>query len=150
MRRYRAPFTEKPWIDKFKHVIGIIHTNYLVYTRGYTGGAFKEPMLYYVNQGMCRANCHKIIKLSGDLIPYDTICRCCWNCKDSRFPNLNDFVILIIFMIFRMFQEYYRNLQQRKKKSQMFMVRREILNKQLSYRNMLYRSYNISSYSFEI
>ena len=64
--RYRAPFTEKPWIDKFKHVIGIIHTNYLVYTRGYTGGAFKEPMLYYVNQGMCRANCHKIIKLSGE------------------------------------------------------------------------------------
>ena len=63
--RYRAPFTEKPWIDKFKHVIGIIHTNYLVYTRGYTGGAYKEPMLYYVNQGMCRANCHKIIKLSG-------------------------------------------------------------------------------------
>ena len=34
--------------------------------RGYTGGAFKEPMLYYVNQGMCRANCHKIIKLSGE------------------------------------------------------------------------------------
>jgi digalactosyldiacylglycerol synthase len=64
---YRAPFTEKAWIDKFKHVIGIIHTNYLIYTRGYTGGAYKEPMLYYVNQGMCRANCHKIIKLSGAL-----------------------------------------------------------------------------------
>jgi digalactosyldiacylglycerol synthase len=52
-------------VDKFKHVIGIIHTNYLIYTRGYSGGAFKEPLLFYLNQGMCRANCHKIIKLSG-------------------------------------------------------------------------------------
>lgn len=52
-------------MDKFKHVVGIIHTNYLSYTRSYTGGAFKEPLLYYVNQGMCRAYCHKIIKLSG-------------------------------------------------------------------------------------
>ena len=65
MYRYRAPFTSKAWIDKFKHVIGIIHTNYLIYTRGYSGGVFKEPLLYYLNQGMCRANCHKIIKLSG-------------------------------------------------------------------------------------
>ena len=64
---YRAPFTAKAWMDKFKHVIGIIHTNYLVYTRSWVGGAFKEPLLYYVNQGMCRAYCHKIIKLSGAL-----------------------------------------------------------------------------------
>jgi len=81
-------------VDKFKHVVGIIHTNYLVYTRSHTGGIIKEPLLYYVNQGwphrvwfahagckpgidgvsmsffspgMCRANCHKIIKLSGAL-----------------------------------------------------------------------------------
>lgn len=65
---YRAPFTAKTsWMEKFKHVIGIIHTNYLVYTRSISGGAFKEPLLYYVNQGMCRAYCHKIIKLSGAL-----------------------------------------------------------------------------------
>ena len=63
--RYRAPFTSKAWVDKFRHVIGIIHTNYLIYTRGYSGGLFKEPLLFYLNQGMCRANCHKIIKLSG-------------------------------------------------------------------------------------
>jgi len=64
---YRAPFTAKAWMEKFNHVVGIIHTNYLVYTRSYVGGAFKEPLLYYVNQGMCRAYCHKIVKLSGAL-----------------------------------------------------------------------------------
>ena len=65
--RYRAPFTSKAWMEKFKHVLGIIHTNYLVYTRSISGGMFKEPLLYYVNQGMVRAYCHKIIKLSGAL-----------------------------------------------------------------------------------
>eukprot|EP01038_Epipyxis_sp_PR26KG_P007135 gene7135-9735_t len=64
---YKAPFTAKTWMDKFKHVVGIIHTNYLIYTRSYQGGLIKEPLLYYVNQGMCRAYCHKIIKLSGAL-----------------------------------------------------------------------------------
>ena len=49
------------------YIVGIIHTNYLVYTRQHAGGALKEPLLYYINQGMCRAYCNKIIKLSGAL-----------------------------------------------------------------------------------
>jgi digalactosyldiacylglycerol synthase len=64
---YKAPFTAKAWMDKFKHVVGIIHTNYLSYTRSYPLGQVKEPLLYYVNQGVCRAYCHKIIKLSAAL-----------------------------------------------------------------------------------
>jgi digalactosyldiacylglycerol synthase len=64
---YRAPFTAKAWVDKFKHVVGIIHTNYLVYTRAHQGGLVKEPLLKYLNQGMGRAYCHKIIKLSAAL-----------------------------------------------------------------------------------
>ena len=64
---YKAPFTAKAWMDKFNHVIGIIHTNYLMYARSQLGGTITEPFLYYVNQGVCRAYCHKIIKLSGAL-----------------------------------------------------------------------------------
>lgn len=64
---YRAPFSEKMWMEKFKHVVGIIHTNYLVYTRAHPGGKYKEPFLKVLNQQMGRAYCHKIIKLSGAL-----------------------------------------------------------------------------------
>lgn len=64
---YRAPFTAKTWKQKFRHVIGVMHTNYLMYSRSQTGGIIKEPMLYIINQAMCRAYCHKIIKLSGAL-----------------------------------------------------------------------------------
>ena len=67
MHRYRAPFTTKAWSEKFKHVVGIIHTNYLIYARTQAGGFIKEPFLQLVNQGMCRAYCHRIIKLSDAL-----------------------------------------------------------------------------------
>ena len=39
-------------MDKFKHVVGIIHTNYLSYTRADSLGQIKEPLVYYINQGM--------------------------------------------------------------------------------------------------
>jgi hypothetical protein len=119
-------------MDKFKHVIGIIHTNYLSYMRSVdTLGQIKEPLMYYINQGVleilvlfcfvcfvlffsffpsllavkfvfliwltqpilflfvipvylystqgvCRAYCHRIIKLSGALQEFaaekETIC----------------------------------------------------------------------------
>lgn len=64
---YRAPFKTKTWTEKFKHVVGIIHTNYLVYARSESGGFIKEPFLQLINQGMCRAYCHRIIKLSDAL-----------------------------------------------------------------------------------
>jgi digalactosyldiacylglycerol synthase len=34
---YRAPFTSKSWKEKFKHVIGIVHTNYLSYMSTFPG-----------------------------------------------------------------------------------------------------------------
>lgn len=52
------------WTDKFRHVVGIIHTNYLEYARREKDGDKKEAMLRGVNATVARIHCHKIIKLS--------------------------------------------------------------------------------------
>mgnify|MGYP001197387542 CR=1 FL=1 len=53
------------WSDKFRHVVGIIHTNYLEYARREKDGEKKEKVLRGVNATVARVHCHKIIKLSG-------------------------------------------------------------------------------------
>ena len=53
------------WTDKFSHVVGIIHTNYLEYARREKDGEKKEKLLRGVNATVARVHCHKIIKLSG-------------------------------------------------------------------------------------
>jgi digalactosyldiacylglycerol synthase len=52
------------WTDKFSHVVGIMHTNYLDYARREEGGNFKETLLRAINSWVCRAHTHKVIKLS--------------------------------------------------------------------------------------
>ncbi|CAM9638879.1 unnamed protein product, partial [Sphacelaria rigidula] len=60
---YRAP--GRSWRRAFKHVVGIVHTNYLAYSSGYSVWApVLTFMLRYMNIIMARAYCHKIIKLS--------------------------------------------------------------------------------------
>lgn len=54
----------KRWTDKFQHVVGVMHTNYLDYARREEGGAIKAAVLRFVNGWVCRAHCHKVIKLS--------------------------------------------------------------------------------------
>ena len=54
----------KRWSHKFRHVVGIIHTNYLEYARREKDGDKKEVLLRGVNAFVARAHCHKIIKLS--------------------------------------------------------------------------------------
>lgn len=54
----------KRWTDKFQHVVGVMHTNYLDYARREDGGAVKATVLRIVNGWVCRAHCHKVIKLS--------------------------------------------------------------------------------------
>jgi hypothetical protein len=63
--RFRA--SQEAWTDKFKHVVGVVHTNYLSYSRTQAAGLIKQPLLFLINQWMCRSYCHKIIKLSGAL-----------------------------------------------------------------------------------
>jgi digalactosyldiacylglycerol synthase len=52
------------WTDKFRHVVGIIHTNYLEYARREKDGERKESLLRSVNAIVARVHCHKVIKLS--------------------------------------------------------------------------------------
>ena len=49
------------WTDKFNHVVGIVHTNYLDYARREEGGDIKEKLLKTINSWVCQAHCHKVI-----------------------------------------------------------------------------------------
>jgi len=62
---YRAPGDS--WTDKFKHVVGIIHTNYFVYAQDQPAAFVRAPAMRLLCSWMCRAHCHRIIKLSGTL-----------------------------------------------------------------------------------
>mmetsp|Transcript_8747 Transcript_8747/g.18658 ORF Transcript_8747/g.18658 Transcript_8747/m.18658 type:complete len:829 (+) Transcript_8747:101-2587(+) len=59
----------KRWTDKFNHVVGIMHTNYLDYARREEGGHVKEMVLKHINAWVCRIHCHKVIKLSDAVQP---------------------------------------------------------------------------------
>lgn len=52
------------WTDKFSHVVGVVHTNYLDYARREEGGATKEALLRHINSWVTRIHCHKVVKLS--------------------------------------------------------------------------------------
>ena len=52
------------WTDKFSHVVGVVHTNYLDYARREDGGSSKELLLRHVNNWVTRIHCHKVVKLS--------------------------------------------------------------------------------------
>jgi digalactosyldiacylglycerol synthase len=52
------------WTDKFSHVVGVVHTNYLDYARREDGGAAKEALLRHINAWVTRIHCHKVVKLS--------------------------------------------------------------------------------------
>ena len=52
------------WTDKFAHVVGVVHTNYLDYARREEGGTSKEILLRHINSWVTRVHCHKVVKLS--------------------------------------------------------------------------------------
>eukprot|EP00429_Kryptoperidinium_foliaceum_P007035 CAMPEP_0176007814 /NCGR_PEP_ID=MMETSP0120_2-20121206/3426_1 /TAXON_ID=160619 /ORGANISM="Kryptoperidinium foliaceum, Strain CCMP 1326" /LENGTH=688 /DNA_ID=CAMNT_0017340585 /DNA_START=181 /DNA_END=2244 /DNA_ORIENTATION=+ len=62
---YRAP--GEHWTDKFKHVVGIVHTNYFVYASDQPAAFIRAPGMRLLCSWMCRAHCHRLIKLSGTL-----------------------------------------------------------------------------------
>jgi len=62
---YRAP--GESWTAKFKHVVGIVHTNYFVYASDQPAAFIRAPGMRLLCSWMCRAHCHRLIKLSGTL-----------------------------------------------------------------------------------
>lgn len=62
---YRGPGDN--WTSKFKHVVGIVHTNYFVYATEQPAAFIRAPGMKLLASWMCRAHCHRLIKLSGTL-----------------------------------------------------------------------------------
>jgi digalactosyldiacylglycerol synthase len=66
----------KRWTDKFNHVVGIVHTNYLEYVKREHNGPLKAFFVKHINTWVTRAYCHKVLRLSGATqnLPRSTIC----------------------------------------------------------------------------
>lgn len=62
---YRAP--GESWTTKFKHVVGILHTNYFQYALDQPAALVRAPAMRLLCSWMCRAHCHRVIKLSGTI-----------------------------------------------------------------------------------
>jgi len=62
---YRAP--GESWTNKFKHVVGVVHTNYFVYAQEQSAALIRAPAMRLLCSWMCRAHCHRVIKLSATL-----------------------------------------------------------------------------------
>ena len=61
--------TELGWAVKFKHVVGILHTNYTAYMHQYGMGTsfIAASAVGALSSIVVRAYCHKVIRLSGTL-----------------------------------------------------------------------------------
>jgi digalactosyldiacylglycerol synthase len=51
----------KRWSDKFQHVVGIVHTNYLEYVKREKNGVVQAFLLEHINNWMIRAYCNKVL-----------------------------------------------------------------------------------------
>ncbi|EPS70427.1 digalactosyldiacylglycerol synthase 1, chloroplastic, partial [Genlisea aurea] len=66
----------KRWTDKFNHVVGIVHTNYLEYVKREKNGALQAFFVKHINNWVVRAYCHKVLRLSAATqdLPKSVIC----------------------------------------------------------------------------
>ncbi|KAL6658370.1 hypothetical protein ACP70R_003956 [Stipagrostis hirtigluma subsp. patula] len=66
----------KRWTDKFNHVVGVVHTNYLEYIKREKNGAIQAFFVKHINNMVARAYCNKILRLSGATqdLPKSMIC----------------------------------------------------------------------------
>ncbi|XP_073004557.1 digalactosyldiacylglycerol synthase 1, chloroplastic-like [Typha latifolia] len=66
----------KRWTDKFNHVVGVVHTNYLEYIKREKYGAIQAFLVKHINNLVTRAYCHKVLRLSAATqdLPKSVIC----------------------------------------------------------------------------
>ncbi|XP_008799709.2 digalactosyldiacylglycerol synthase 1, chloroplastic [Phoenix dactylifera] len=66
----------KRWTDKFNHVVGVVHTNYLEYIKREKNGAIQAFLVKHINNWVMRAYCHKVLRLSAATqdLPKSVIC----------------------------------------------------------------------------
>ncbi|KAI5076249.1 hypothetical protein GOP47_0008314 [Adiantum capillus-veneris] len=66
----------KRWTDKFQHVVGVVHTNYLEYVKREKNGALQAFLLEHVNNWVTRIYCHKVLRLSAATqeLPKSIVC----------------------------------------------------------------------------
>ncbi|XP_074281512.1 digalactosyldiacylglycerol synthase 1, chloroplastic isoform X1 [Silene latifolia] len=66
----------KRWTDKFNHVVGVVHTNYLEYIKREKNGALQAFLVKHINNIVTRAHCHKVLRLSAATqdLPKSLIC----------------------------------------------------------------------------
>ncbi|KAJ8615481.1 hypothetical protein MRB53_034853 [Persea americana] len=66
----------KRWTDKFNHVVGVVHTNYLEYIKREKNGAIQAFFVKHINNLVARAYCHKVLRLSAATqdLPKSVIC----------------------------------------------------------------------------
>lgn len=66
----------KRWSDKFRHVVGVVHTNYLEYVKREKNGAFQAFLLKHVNNWVTQIYCHKVLRLSAATqdLPKSIVC----------------------------------------------------------------------------
>ncbi|KAK7268094.1 hypothetical protein RIF29_20780 [Crotalaria pallida] len=64
------------WTNKFNHVVGIVHTNYLEYIKREKNGALQAFFVKHINNWVTRAYCHKVLRLSAATqdLPNSVIC----------------------------------------------------------------------------
>jgi len=76
-------YAEVGWMDKFKRVVGVMHTNYAVYARQERGLWAVGPVKL-LNKISCRAHCHRVVKLSATLQTYARHKECVSNVHGVR------------------------------------------------------------------
>ncbi|KAE9585348.1 hypothetical protein Lal_00018099 [Lupinus albus] len=66
----------KRWTDKFNHVVGVVHTNYLEYIKREKNGALQAFLVKHINNWVTRAYCDKVLRLSASTqdLPRSVIC----------------------------------------------------------------------------